>query len=211
MKTCFIFGALPVRRMPIIPNDTDFIIAADKGCETLNTLGLAPDIVIGDFDSLGYIPERENKIILPVRKDDTDVGYSLRYALENGFDRIYVYGAVGGSLDHTVANLQLSAEMSRKGILTHFFGDGITVCSVTDGKLSFPEVKEGRFSVFAVTKAYGVTIKGLDYETENAELDPFCPIGVSNAFIGKSSYVEVKKGTLTLLWEGNVTALSQQS
>lgn len=207
MKTCFIFGALPVRRMPVVPSNGDYIIAADKGIENLQKLGIEPDIVIGDFDSLGYVPEIENKIVLPVRKDDTDIAHAVRYALEKGCDRFYVYGAIGGLLDHTMANIQIAAFISKQGMLGEFIGDEFTVCCLTNGKLRLEKADSGRFSMFALDSAKGVTLGGLSYTAENRDFNQFYPIGVSNEFIGQSAEVEVRDGTLLLMWEGDISAI----
>lgn len=211
MKTCFIFGALPVRRITVIPSPGDYIIAADKGIENLQKIGLEPDIVIGDFDSLGYVPENENKIVLPVRKDDTDIAHAVRYAIENGCDKFYVYGAIGGLLDHTMANIQIASYISKQGMLGEFIGDDFTVCCLTNGKLCLDRASNGRFSMFALDSAKGVTLKGLSYTAENRDFDQFYPIGVSNEFIGEAAEVEVKDGTLLLMWEGDAQASLKSS
>lgn len=205
MKTCYIFGALPVRRMPKVPREGDFIIAADKGIENLQKIGLEPDIVIGDFDSLGYVPENDNKIVLPVRKDDTDIAHAVKYAMENGCDRFYVYGAVGGLLDHTFANIQIAAFISKQGMHGEFIGDDFTLCCLTNGKMRLERAESGRFSMFALDKATGVSLSGLSYTAKDREFDQYYPIGVSNEFIGEEAEVEVRSGTLLLMWEGDVS------
>lgn len=204
MKICYIYGALSISHMPKLPENGDFIIAADKGIETLEKKGIEPDIIIGDFDSLGYIPDKENKIVLPKRKDDTDIAYAINYALDKGYDRFCVYGAIGGLLDHTIANIQLSAYLSKKGIFNEFFGDSFTISCLTNGKMKLERSEKGRFSMFALEKATGVSLKGLSYTAQNREFDQFYPIGVSNEFIGEEAEIEVKSGTLLLLWEGDV-------
>lgn len=204
MKTCFIFGALPVSRIPVMPTENDMVIAADKGIETLAALSIEPDIIIGDFDSLGYVPENPNKIVLPVRKDDTDIAHAIKYAEEKGCRRFYVYGAIGGLLDHTTANFQLAAYISKQGMFGLFFGDDFTVCCLTNAKMRLQRAEKGRFSMFALSKATGVSLKGLSYTADNREFDQFYPIGVSNEFIGEEAEIEVKDGTLLLMWEGDV-------
>lgn len=206
MKTCFIFGALPVKRMTVTPKDGDYIIAADKGIENTKKLGYEPDIILGDFDSLGYIPKEENKIVLPVRKDDTDIAYAINYALEKGCDKFYVYGAIGGLLDHTFANIQLAAYLAKKGIFNEFIGDDFTVSCLTNGKMKLEKAESGRFSMFALDKATGVCLNGLSYTAKDREFDQFYPIGVSNEFIGEEAEIEVRNGTLLLLWEGDISA-----
>ena len=199
MNSCFIFGALPVKRLTVLPEKGDFVIAADSGLISLKRLSFKPDIIIGDFDSLGYTPSGE-VIKLPVRKDKTDVGYAADYALERGFKNFYVYGAFGGKEDHTVANLQICAAVAAAGGRMYLFGEKQTAVAIKDAAVEI--MSGGRVSVFAFGgKASGVTIKGFSYELENAELDPLFPLGVSNSLAAKSGEVSVKNGTLLIIYD----------
>lgn len=202
MKRCFIFGALDVHSLPVPPNDGDMLIAADKGILSIKKFGLSPDVIIGDFDSLGLVPDGENVIRLPIEKDDTDIGYAIRYALEHGTREFYIYGACGGMLDHTVANLQHSLALAGQNIFAVFFGDEFSFCSVRNGRLIFPENANGRLSVFARQVCRGVKIKNAKYTLNGASLSPDFPLGVSNSFIGKSAEISVSDGVLTVIWQG---------
>lgn len=193
----YIFGALDCDIIKT-PEKDDFVIACDGGVAVLKKYGIVPNVTIGDFDSLGYVPKGDKVITLPVKKDLTDVAYALEYACSLGADEIYIYGASGGKLDHTMANIQLSQMYSQKNVFCVFFGK-TNFCSITDAGLKFPK-STGRLSVFAEGKAEGVSLKNLTYSLENAELNLF-PLGVSNSFAEKEATVIVKKGTLTVMWE----------
>ena len=207
MKNCFIFGALPVETLPIEPNTGDLVLAADRGVLNCEILEITPNAVIGDFDSLGRIPIGDNIKVLPVRKDDTDIGYCIKYALSLGYKNFYIYGAAGGKLDHTLANIQLSAYISELGGKSVFFGNEYRFTSITNGVLRFPECS-GRISVFCSSgSASGVTLKGLSYPLNNAELNSAYPLGVSNEFTGNKAEIEVKSGTLTAIWYGDAVPL----
>ncbi|MBR4910132.1 MAG: thiamine diphosphokinase [Clostridia bacterium] len=196
---CFIFGALPVEELKAAPGENDFVIAADKGVLSLEKLGIKPDVIIGDFDSLGFVPEG-NVIKLPVKKDKTDVGYAADYAFEKGYKTFYVYGAFGGLADHTVANLQISADISAKGGRMFLLGEKQTAFCITDSTVKING--SGRLSVFAFgKKARGVTVTGAEYTLENADLDPFFPLGVSNSFLGAETQISVKSGTLLIIYD----------
>ncbi len=201
MKKCFIFGALPTERLVVKPTTDDFIIAADKGFLSLEKLNLTPDLIIGDFDSLGYEPDFPKKIVLPVKKDLTDTAVAINYALDNGYRNIVVYGAAEGKTDHTLANIALCANASRCGAQIVSFGENTHFTAVTDGSLKFNSAT-GRVSVFAFGgKAEGVTLSGFEYELNDYNLDEFTPLGVSNRFNGNVSTVAVKNGTLIVTWE----------
>ena len=105
MKTCIIFCAGGFTQLAEPIREDDFLMAADGGYAHLEKLGLTPDGVLGDFDSLGYVP-RDAKVF-PVEKDDTDAMLAVRQGLELGYQRFVIYGGLDGPrLDHTVANFQ---------------------------------------------------------------------------------------------------------
>ena len=196
---CFIFGALPTEKKPISPKKGDFVIAADKGLLTLERAGVTPDVIIGDFDSLGFTPEG-NVIKLPVIKDKTDIGYAVDYAFGRGFRDFHVFGAAGGLLDHTVANLQICADVSKNGGSLRLYSDSQVAFCVTDGSATF--TGSGRVSVFAFGgKASGVTLEGLFYPLKDATLESFFPLGVSNSFASPAATVSVKSGTLLIIYD----------
>lgn len=201
MKRCFIFGALSVKELFVKPTNDDFIIAADNGFAITQKLNITPDLVVGDFDSLGFMPETDNVVVLPIKKDDTDIAVALRLALDKGYSDIFVYGAADGKTDHTFANISLAAGLSRRGVHCVFLGDNTNFTAVTNGKLRFTGAT-GRVSVFCFgDTASGVTLKGFEYNLDNAVLEPFIPLGVSNSFNGNESEISVENGTLVVMWE----------
>ena len=202
MNRCFIFGALKVSRLPIKPASGDFIIAADQGYDNILSLELDPDLVVGDFDSLGKIPDRENVITLPVRKDMTDVGYAVEKGFEHGCREFILYGAVGGALDHTFANVAIAHDIARRGAKALLIGEEYSFTVLHDSSITFHARQSGRISVFAVGgMAEGVTIRGLSYEVEYFDVACTDHIGVSNAFIGKEAEISVRKGDLLVVWQ----------
>lgn len=200
-KRYIIFGALKPKklRFDILPSDA--VLACDKGYEICTSLGIEPAEAIGDFDSLGYIPDFKKTEVLPVRKNDTDLGFAINKAIDNGCDEIYIYGAVGGRLDLTVANISLCASACKKGIKTVFFGDDFDFTVIKSGQtLSFSDPPHKKtVSVFALEKCEGVNLSGFEYNLENAKLDPLYPLGVSNAFKDKKAEISLDTGLLLIL------------
>ena len=85
----------------------DFVIACDKGYTYAKRCGIVPNLVVSDFDS--YAGQIDNGIPVerfPSEKDDTDTMIAVRYAVEHGFEEVRLFCALGGRLDHTLANLQ---------------------------------------------------------------------------------------------------------
>lgn len=202
MSRCFIFGALMVSRLPITPESNDIIIAADKGYDTILSLGLEPDLVVGDFDSLGKTPDGENVITLPVRKDMTDVGYAVEKGFARGCREFILYGAVGGALDHTFANVAIAHDIARRGAKAQMIGEEYSFTVLHDSSIVFDARQSGRLSVFALGgTAEGVTIRGLSYEVDDLVIKCTDHIGVSNAFVGKEAEISVERGDLLVVWQ----------
>lgn len=202
MKRCFIFGALPVDDMPVAPSPDDMVIAADKGYRTATALGITPDIIVGDFDSLGEIPEADNVIKLDVRKDDTDTEHAVSTALAMDCDDFIIYGAVGGKLDHTLGNIAVAERIALSGGRSVFFGDDSTFTVVHNSSYEFDARDSGRISVISLSEiSRGVTIKGLSFEADDIDLNRATTLGISNAFIGKPSSISVTDGTLLIVYD----------
>lgn len=202
---CFVVGAgcvAPGLRLPVRPND--LLIAADAGWLTVEKMGLAPHLVVGDFDSLGYRPDHPNTVVLPTVKDDTDMHAAIKLGLERGYTRFALYGGTGGRLAHTLANLQLLDGLAQQGCRGFLAGDGTVATAVYNGALDFPDSMKGYVSVFCASgTAKGVTLSGLKYELDGAELTGSFPLGVSNEFTGRSAGISVEDGTLLVLWLAN--------
>ena len=207
---CFIVGAGSVSSdLSLSLQPDDLLIAADGGWLTVQSMGLSPHLVIGDFDSLGSRPDHPNTVVLPTEKDDTDMSAAIKLGLERGYRRFALYGGTGGRLAHTLANLQLLDGLSRQGCRGFLIGDGTVATAVTDGSLHFPASMRGYLSVFCSgAPAEGVTLSGLKYALSGAVLTPSFPLGVSNEFTGSPSCVQVRSGTLLTLWQSNRADLS---
>ena len=200
---CYIVGAAPLDgRLPAVKSG-DCLIAADAGFSALQAAGLSPDLVIGDFDSLGDVPDHPNVLTHSPIKDDTDLILALRWALERGWRRFEIYGALGGArLDQTVASFQTLRGLRAKEARAILVGDGWNVTVIDHCRLRFPPEAKGRLAVFcAGSPCAGVTLRGLKYTLEDSVLTGFYPLGVSNEFIGEAAEIAVRKGMLYVLWQ----------
>ena len=198
MRNCVIFCAGEFHGL--IEPICDVCIAADGGLRHLEAMGHAPDVILGDFDSLGYIPQEAN--VFPVEKDDTDAMLAVRRGLELGCDRFVLYGALEGPrLDHTVANFQTLQFLADRGAQGFLVGRDSIVTVIKNGTLTLPALPDGIVSVFCMgSDARGVTIRGLQYELEQGTLTPGFPLGVSNHFVGKEAEISVEDGSLLILY-----------
>lgn len=203
---CVIVGAGELEGAVIRRRESDLVIAADGGLKYLERAGIAPDIALGDFDSLGYRPNLPEVIYHPPEKDDTDTMLAVREGFARGFDTFVIYAGLGGRLDHTVANLQTLAFIAENGGRGYLVGGASVSTALKDSSIAFGADERGMISVFCMgEKAEGVTISGLKYEVENAELIPYLPLGASNEFTGRPAKIEVKHGTLLVMWQQDNT------
>ena len=201
MGKCVIFCAAEFDSLLEPIGGEDCVIAADGGLRHTEKLGLRPDVILGDFDSLGYAPEGAN--VFPVEKDDTDAMLAVRRGLAMGYREFLLYGSLDGPrLDHTVANFQTLQYLCDRGAFGYLVGSSYLVTAVKNGSLRFPAGMEGTVSVFCLgADAEGVTLEGLHYPLEDGTLTAGFPLGVSNHFTGREAAVSVKNGSLLVLWD----------
>ncbi len=199
---CYIIGAGDVILPDFIAGEDDFIICADGGYKYKDILGRECDLVVGDFDSFGKVPETENKIVAPCEKDETDMMLAVDTGYDKGYREFVLLGALGGErTDHSVANIQLLHYIASKGARgTVIYGNEVFTAFKND-TLVLDENLKGYISVFSLSdESRGVTLKNLKYTLENAVLNAFNPVGVSNEFIGKKAEISVKDGALLVVY-----------
>lgn len=168
--------------------EADLIVAADGGLDWLESVGVAPDRVIGDLDSasadavdrlaMAEIPVDRH----PADKDASDLELSIVAAGAAGADHITILGALGGALDHLLANVLLlgSPAADRRDMrLVH----GSTMVRALDGpgRLAIEAPPGSRVSLFALGPAAdGVTTRGLRWPLVGETLETGSSRGLGN-------------------------------
>ena len=201
MGTCVIFCAAEFDKLAMPLASDDYVLAADGGLAHVQKLGLTPNGIIGDFDSLGFVPTGAE--VFPVEKDDTDAMLAARKGLELGFRDFLFYGSLDGPrLDHTIANfqtLQFLADHDARGYLV---GRDYIITVVKDETIRFEAGAEGILSVFCLgPDAHGVTLEGLYYPLKDGTLTSGFPLGVSNHFTEQAASITVTDGSLLVMWD----------
>lgn len=182
------------------PMGGDFVLCADGGWRIARAIGVAPDLVMGDFDS-SEAPESGDVARAPREKDDTDTMLCLKQGLALGYDDFVIVGGFGGRADHALANFQALRYAARHGARA-VMRDGLNWATVVEnGGVRVPANAAGGgpawLSVFAVSDVCrGVNIRGAKYELEDGELDSAFPLGVSNEFTAPEAWVSVAEGAL---------------
>ena len=202
--TCYIFSGAPMEFLPLVsPEPGDLILCADGGYRYAKVLGLKPDYLVGDFDTL---PEREIPQDCqirrhPIQKDDTDTMLAVKLGLSLGFRRFVLYGAIGGRLDHTIANVQTLLFLYARGAEGVLIGERNEAMLHPPGRRVYPARPDSYFSVFALTTACkGVCLEGVEYPLQDAELTADFPLGVSNHITGEQAAVTLAEGMILLVF-----------
>ena len=211
MQRAALIGAVEFNARHFAAQDFDVVVAVDRGFATCQAQGIEPDVVVGDFDSLGYVPSGIDVQEHSSVKDESDMELALRLASNRGCDEMLVYGALSDRLDHTLANLQLMAGLAGRGKRVAGIGGDFAVVALTAGEGCIDEVSfaafdpamldagaYGRFvSVFAMGgDARAVSEHGLRYSLEGATLPCMQSLGLSNEFTGEQAVIRVQDGVL---------------
>jgi len=216
---CIIVSAGDFEPVDLNIQEGDFLIACDAGFRYLDYMGIMPDLIVGDFDSMASYPEAFNSLReiaisdpgrileLDVHKDDTDTMKAIKTGFERGYRKFYMYGALGGSrFDHSISNIQALMYIKRHGGKGYIMQAQQLMLIAENETINFNRGMTGILSVFSLgARAEGVTLKGLEYEMEDGIISDDFPIGTSNEFIiDEAAEVTVKNGTLLIIanWSG---------
>ncbi len=205
------------------PDGDDIVIAVDGGYDYAMQLGITPDLIVGDFDSVKSSDREMNfhgipVISFPPEKDYTDMMLAAKKAVESGYDTIHIYGGTGGRPDHTYANIQLLSWIAEQGLRAFLFDTNHTMTVITDSRLNiFSSEKPNRQNGFITSSGYGyisvfslsdvsegVTIRGLKYQADNITLNRFHALGTSNEFTDSDCSIEVENGSLLIIAENRL-------
>lgn len=202
MKRCVIVCGAPIGDYESvrcrIPSDA-ISIFCDCGLRHAEKLGIAPDLIVGDFDSYEKPDTAIETIVLPREKDDTDSVYAVRQALARGFDDITLVGAIGARFDHSFGNIAILIRLDKLGIPARIIDDYSEMEIVSDrGEVSdsYPF-----FSILNVDGTpHGISVKNAKWELDNAEITPEYQYGVSNEVTpGKTAVISVREGHVLLV------------
>lgn len=181
---------------------SDLTIAADSGLAAFDAAGLAPDWLVGDMDSVsprvkaryeGRVRERRLNCI----KDDTDGVDALDMAISAGATEITLLGALGGRLDHAVANLMLLVRAHGRGAHAEILSETVRILRV-DGEILLKGAKGDTVSFVPLGEARGVTLRGFFYPLTEHTLTSDYPLGVSNVVTQEEATASVREGDLLM-------------
>ena len=188
------------------------IICCDGGVRHLQQTGIMTDVIIGDMDSidpaqLEIYSSQDVKIIkYPVSKDFTDTELALDYAINLKPEAIYIWGALGGRLDHTLANVFLLEKTKALPIKTYLIDEYCEVF-LLNGDVTIKESAGQTVSLIALSpQVEGITLRGFLYPLDDAILMMGESRAVSNIINGDEAKISVRSGSLLVIryWQKDI-------
>jgi thiamine pyrophosphokinase len=187
--------------------EEDLIIAADGGGVHCLEMGLQPDIVIGDLDSLPAeaLEQFERKgsevIRYPERKDYTDLELAILLAKQRGAGEVLVMGALGQRWDQTLANLLMPAGEAFKELRIRLL-DGHQAIQLMHGGECLRLTGSPGDTVSLVPlagNARAITTQGLEYPLNGEDLIFGSTRGISNVLLGETAAISLEEGLLLVV------------
>ena len=206
MKVAIISGA-PHAWLDLEAIKSSFIIGVDRGALTLVKQGIRPHLAIGDFDS---VTESEFELIkesalemfeLPAEKNETDTEVALNVAIAKQATEVFIYGALGGRIDHSLANIRLLLQFAKKGMSITLVNQKNALTVLYPGQHEIKHPGLPYISFFALESTVeNLTLKHLKYPLQNytlAQDDIRC---ISNETIEPLFNVSFSNGYLLMIY-----------
>ncbi|MBE6558491.1 MAG: thiamine diphosphokinase [Ruminococcaceae bacterium] len=184
------------------PKSEDLCIAADQGYHNALKLGERVDILIGDFDSIGHVPEGEVREIrrVPAEKDLTDTQIALEIAVEEGADEIIIIGGLSGRLDHSLSNLGILEDMYLRNLHGYMTDGQNRVHFLRNSSTLIARSAYQYISILAADEVVkGVSMEGGKYPLKNQTLKRRLQYAVSNEITVNVVLISVKKGGIYII------------
>ncbi|MBQ8632668.1 MAG: thiamine diphosphokinase [Lachnospiraceae bacterium] len=175
-------------------------IVVDGALEITHRLGVKPDYIVGDFDTVNQelLEYYEKDIILrhPPEKDQTDTELAIETALNSGCDSLVFFGATGSRLDHSLGNIFLLEHLLKQGIEAEILNENNKLYLKNNGFKIIRKASRGDFvSLLPLTETVeNVTLRGFKYPVENLTFYREKTLGISNEITEEEASVEFSKG-----------------
>jgi len=183
----------------------DFIIAADSGSECLYNYNIVPDLLLGDFDSVKkeILDNAKLKIKevleFPPEKDYTDTEIAIMEAIKRGAKKIYLFGAIGSRMDHTLGNIGLLLTTKRRGATLEIIDDNNRLYIGEKKMKLFGEYGENISFHALCDKVKSFNIRGAKYNLETCDISLLDPRAICNEFIDTPIEISYEEGELLIL------------
>lgn len=215
MKVCIILNGeiknYDKTKEIIIRENYDFIIGADGGCNHLYKMNMTPNYVIGDLDSINndLVDYYKSKNVIfktyPSRKDETDSEICIHLANDLNAKEIDFYGALGGRIDHTLANIGLMHYVREMNIIPRIITSEEEIVIIKNEEVILYGEKGDIVSIIPImTDANNVTLKKLEYSLNNAKMGYLSSLGISNVMLDNECSIKIEDGYALIIRNYNV-------
>lgn len=184
-------------------SENNFIVCADGGLDHLRRIGLLPNLVLGDFDSiskegLNFIKDNSIELLkFPKMKDKTDTELAIIYLMENGYKDITITGVTGSRMDHTIANVFLLKKLRKQGIIAKIVDDNNTIY-FEDRILKLKKI-DGYISIIPLNKeGASISLEGFLYQLDKKHIPFASTIGISNEIIEELGIIRIHSGEVLI-------------
>lgn len=181
---------------------TDMVLCADGGFDVLLSLDREADLLLGDFDSSRVSPdnahfnhyEKAGKVLrFPVKKDQTDTELALSYCLEQGFNEVLLFGAIGSRLDHSMINIAMMERFAKQGMSIIQYTENNCVRYLRPGTYRLPKrTAEWYTSFMLFSGSVRLSLVGFEYSLDREILEAGSSLGISNHILSEENAVVVE-------------------
>ncbi len=186
----------------------DYIIVADSGMEFMKRIGMLPNMIIGDFDSvnqetLAFFKEKQGivwKQLNPV-KDDTDTEFAIRQAIALGTEEITILGGTGTRLDHVLGNISLLGIGLEESVGIQLVDSHNRIRMIKKG-IRLEKAKQFGNMVSLVPyygEVKGLNLKGFQYPLQDFTMGGFSSLGISNEIVDEVAEIFFEEGILLVI------------
>lgn len=179
-------------------------IGVDAGVKQAAKLGIALDMAVGDFDTLGEenIKKYDIKHVMKLcpQKDETDTEAAVHYILSQHPEEVWILGATGGRMDHTLANIHLLACFAGSGVQAWIFDANNKISMIDRDCVIKKDSYYGKYFSFLpyTENVTGLSLRGFAYPLENADISIHRAqsLGISNEFLDETAEIKIKSGMI---------------
>ncbi|MDE6273757.1 MAG: thiamine diphosphokinase [Clostridiales bacterium] len=154
---------------------------------------------LGDFDSLGYVPNPPPRTVYPAEKNATDGEIALDRAIELGAEEIVIYGGGGKREDHFLGNLHLLYAAHKRGVRASMVTNGALIY-IGEGEISIDGFYKKTLSIVPFGgDAHIMESRGLKYPLHDLWLRYGSTRGISNIAEGDRASIFAEGVVLILV------------
>lgn len=181
------------------------VICADGGARYAKELGIVPQVIIGDMDSideatLAFFEAKGSALMRhETAKNQTDTELALIHAVDLKPERIIIFGALGSRMDHSLANIMLLASIVPAAADVRIIDDRCEIFTVTDEALVRGDPGQTVSLLPLSPVVSGVTLEGFEYPLRDGEIAMGRSLGISNRLVGTEGFVTVQFGRLLII------------